>query len=129
SALNGGWRRALVLESNLNWIFDIEFVDRRMQFAALLDDCRKIFVQPGNDFVNLYVGNHRSQPPHQSFDLFGPTAQGKIADCSQSDVHSVQRITDGIRELGLQQQEIRYPFRFEFGGACLAISFKRSATA
>ena len=52
-----------VLESNFNRIFDIEFVNRRVQFAALLDNCCKIFVQSGNDFADLYVGNHRSQTP------------------------------------------------------------------
>src|SRR6202165_2481324 len=50
-----------VLKSNFNRIFDIEFVNRRMQFAALLNNCGEVFVQFSNDFADLYIGDHRSQ--------------------------------------------------------------------
>jgi len=33
-----------VLGSGFNRIFDVELVNRSMQFATLLDNCRKIFV-------------------------------------------------------------------------------------
>src|ERR1700678_2728595 len=52
-----------VLKSNFNRIFDIELVNRSMQFATLFNNCRKIFVQSSNDFADLYVGKHRSQSP------------------------------------------------------------------
>src|ERR1700692_598959 len=49
-----------VLKSNFDWIFDIELVNGSMQFATLLNNRRKIFVQSRNDFADLYVSNHRS---------------------------------------------------------------------
>ena len=63
-----------VLKSSLNRIFDVELVNSSMQLATLLDDCGKILMQSGNDFVYLYVGNHRSQPPDYSFYVFRPAA-------------------------------------------------------
>src|SRR6202046_1934898 len=118
-----------VLKSNFNRIFDIELVHGRMQFAALLDNCRKIFVQSGDDFADLYIGDHRSQTADQSFATLAPPAQGKITDRGQGLVHSIHRIADRIRELGLEQQKIRDSLRFQFRGARLAVSFKGSTTA
>src|SRR5271155_6248366 len=43
-------------------------------------------------------------------------------------MHSIQRIADRVRELRLQQEEVRYPFWFELRRARLAISFERGTT-
>src|ERR1700730_11875155 len=52
-----------VLKNSFNRIFDVELVNSSMQFATLLNNCRQVLVQSGNDFAYLYVCDHRSQSP------------------------------------------------------------------
>jgi len=79
----------LVLKSNFDRIFDIKFVNRCVQFAALLNDCGEVLVQPADDFIDLSIRNLRSQTSHQSFDVLRPAAQGKVANSSQGFVHTI----------------------------------------
>jgi len=53
----------LVLKSNFDRIFDIKFVNRCVQFAALLNDCGEVLVQPADDFIDLSIRNFDRKRP------------------------------------------------------------------
>ena len=101
-----------------------------MQAIALLDDTVEVTVEPSsNDFANLYVGDRRTQPSGNAFDLSaGGSRQGRLRNCGNRGTHPLHRITDRIRKLRIQQQKFGHRSGFRSAVYTLQYDFKSSAT-
>ena len=78
-----------------------------------------------HEFFTLRVSGGRAQPPAQPIDGFCSFALGDLRDGLQRRRQAVDREANRVREIRVEDQEFRDPFRTQLGCIHFTVGFKR----